>query len=38
VLRYGLGKHFWNVPMAPDLYPAFQIVSILIIDTHRTTG
>jgi hypothetical protein len=35
VLRFGLGKHMWNVPMTPDLYPHFSIVSLFITDKYR---
>ena len=35
VLRFGLGKHMWNVPIT-DLYPGFSIVSPSIIDTSHT--
>lgn len=29
VLDYGLGKHFWNVPIQPDLYPNWLLRNVL---------
>ncbi|KAF4966450.1 hypothetical protein FZEAL_10657 [Fusarium zealandicum] len=29
VLNYGMGKHLWNVPFTPDLYPNFSLNNVL---------